>query len=69
MACEYCYGDSMNKPIIYMPTVKVIVRVLNNDGKQPRLVFNESGDPYEVAYSGRINYCPMCGERLGYGHE
>lgn len=64
MSCEYCYGDSANTPIIYMPTLKVIVRVLNGDGKA-RLAFNNSSDPYAVTYSGHINYCPMCGEKLG----
>lgn len=54
----------MNKPIIYMPTVGVIVRVLNNDGKEPRLAFNDKKDPYAVTYSNHINFCPMCGRDL-----
>ena len=69
MTCEYCYGDAMNTPIICMPTLKVNVRVRNSDFEKPRLVFNEGSDPYAVACSGHINYCPMCGEKLGSDAE
>lgn len=55
MACEYCRGE---KPIIETRAVEVFIKDGTIHIKHYVLVAQkEEAEP--------INYCPMCGEKLG----
>lgn len=58
MACEYC-DRTQNKRVIDNDSVSVFV-----EDWRKKLVVNYYDEFWQIA-SEPINYCPMCGEKLG----
>ena len=58
MACEYCDG-AKDKRIIDNDSLRVVV-----DDFTKKLFVNYYDQFWQLAYA-TINFCPMCGEKLG----
>lgn len=62
MSCRYCTGDVEIRENLLIPTDRI-------EGYEENDIYIDGGnhicDMYEEFESKKINYCPMCGRKLG----